>query len=603
MADTTGGEIPSSEGSSGRKETAMCDSQSDVERPAPTNGTSGGEATRMREGEVEATSEGESGAREGETTTAGGEVVAGPGVRREQPQVSTSADRCIVSSWSEENKDDKLRPQSPLVVSSFSVCSPLFTTSRCSSSQSSASPSSSGGARPRLPANSSMSPSSSGGARPRLLANSSAVPSPASRPLVLRPSQLGGGGGGSGSSASPFKLQAPKLLSPFASSETNECAQEQNSAEAEPLCAPEKAIPITSNEVSSNSLQVISENVTSSTSSPTRTAVATPSSSVDTTTTHSATPSSSAATPTTSAGAAHSAATPTPSLSFVPLSAPAPKAGVGGGEGSGVASSAAGSTASRFVFGQNLHERVIVESSTLDTAASSSSASASVSNNGEASCSSASTATTNGTSEMLFSSVIQKELPDKSTENSEDKNRKSLSEAAREYEESRAIKRKYEEVAVVTGEEEENNILQMDCKLFVYDNNKLNYSEGVHGMLRVNDPPSSGAAKRATNAHAQSSRVIVRMSGSLRVLLNTKIWADMKIEKPNRKIVRMTAMDTNGQIKIFLISSSPSESEMLFKVLDARIKQQKETALTCQNGNGNEEKTGEPEECTSSSPS
>jgi Ran-binding protein 3 len=36
-----------------------------------------------------------------------------------------------------------------------------------------------------------------------------------------------------------------------------------------------------------------------------------------------------------------------------------------------------------------------------------------------------------------------------------------LSEAAREYEEARAVKRKYEEVTVITGEEDEANVLQV----------------------------------------------------------------------------------------------------------------------------------------------
>lgn len=50
---------------------------------------------------------------------------------------------------------------------------------------------------------------------------------------------------------------------------------------------------------------------------------------------------------------------------------------------------------------------------------------------------------------------------------SDERKRKSLSEAAREYEESRAIKKKYEEVAVKTGEEEEINVLQVVCTFFL----------------------------------------------------------------------------------------------------------------------------------------
>jgi Ran-binding protein 3 len=39
-----------------------------------------------------------------------------------------------------------------------------------------------------------------------------------------------------------------------------------------------------------------------------------------------------------------------------------------------------------------------------------------------------------------------------------------LTEAAREYEEARAVKRKYEQVTIVTGEEDEANVLQVNVK-------------------------------------------------------------------------------------------------------------------------------------------
>lgn len=46
---------------------------------------------------------------------------------------------------------------------------------------------------------------------------------------------------------------------------------------------------------------------------------------------------------------------------------------------------------------------------------------------------------------------------------------KSLSDSARELEEARAAKRKYDEVTVVTGEEDEQNALQVYGKLFTFD--------------------------------------------------------------------------------------------------------------------------------------
>ena len=53
---------------------------------------------------------------------------------------------------------------------------------------------------------------------------------------------------------------------------------------------------------------------------------------------------------------------------------------------------------------------------------------------------------------------------------------KSLSDSARELEEARAAKRKYDEVAVVTGEEDEQNALQVYGKLFTFDK-----GQGIQG--------------------------------------------------------------------------------------------------------------------------
>lgn len=46
---------------------------------------------------------------------------------------------------------------------------------------------------------------------------------------------------------------------------------------------------------------------------------------------------------------------------------------------------------------------------------------------------------------------------------------------------------------------------------------------------------------------------VMRTQGSLRVVLNTKIWPGMTIERASVKSVRITAMDTDETIKIFLI--------------------------------------------------
>ena len=48
---------------------------------------------------------------------------------------------------------------------------------------------------------------------------------------------------------------------------------------------------------------------------------------------------------------------------------------------------------------------------------------------------------------------------------------------------------------------------------------------------------------------------VMRTQGSLRLILNTKLWAQMQTEKAGEKSLRITAMDTEDQgLKVFLIA-------------------------------------------------
>lgn len=137
-------------------------------------------------------------------------------------------------------------------------------------------------------------------------------------------------------------------------------------------------------------------------------------------------------------------------------------------------------------------------------------------------------------------------------------------EAARKYEEMRgAQKRKYDEVEITTGEEDERNILEINCKLFTFIEN--NYEERGRGILRLNDSKSKS-----------HSRVVFRASGSLRLLLNTKVWRDQMCEQPSQKSLRLTAFDTNGVVKIYLVMGRNEDMSMLFRALSSRIRKEKD---------------------------
>lgn len=86
--------------------------------------------------------------------------------------------------------------------------------------------------------------------------------------------------------------------------------------------------------------------------------------------------------------------------------------------------------------------------------------------------------------------------------------------------------------------------------MYAFDPVKTNWTERVsRGVLRLNDTDEN------------NSRLIVRTQGSLRLMLNTKVFNGMVVERPNDKSVRFTAMDlcqenSNTVVKVFLVMVS-----------------------------------------------
>lgn len=205
-------------------------------------------------------------------------------------------------------------------------------------------------------------------------------------------------------------------------------------------------------------------------------------------------------------------------------------------------------SSSGFVFGQNLSERVELKENI---------------NNGEASTTDHSSS--NGATELLFTSAAASVK-----ENQEDSNQgepssgDGLAAAAAEYERSHARPPPPTAHFTITGEEGEINVMQISCRLFAWEAGS--WRERGRGVLRLNDAPagSGGAA-----------RLVARVAGSLRVVLNTKLWPDMVVERAGTKSLRITAVDAQQQIKLFLIMGAPGDIVQLYRALTARVSMSK----------------------------
>lgn len=59
------------------------------------------------------------------------------------------------------------------------------------------------------------------------------------------------------------------------------------------------------------------------------------------------------------------------------------------------------------------------------------------------------------------------------------------------------------------------------------------------------------------------------------MLLNTKIWDGMIAEPASPKSLRLTAIDTTGQVKVYLVMARPSDIQSLAMALKMRISAEK----------------------------
>ncbi|XP_053740387.1 ran-binding protein 3b isoform X1 [Synchiropus splendidus] len=208
----------------------------------------------------------------------------------------------------------------------------------------------------------------------------------------------------------------------------------------------------------------------------------------------------------------------------------------------------------KFVFGQNMSERVL----------SPPKGESSVEENKEISVA------------PVSEPSSQEPTPEKANSVSE-----SLEESAAAYTKATAKKCILEKVDVKTGEESESNVLQMQCKLYVFEKTAQSWIERGRGLLRLNDMAS-------TDDGSLQSRLVMRTQGSLRLILNTKLWPQMQVDKASDKSVRVTAMDTEDQgVKVFLISGSSKDVGQLaaalhhrILALKSRVEQEPETPAT-----------------------
>lgn len=141
-------------------------------------------------------------------------------------------------------------------------------------------------------------------------------------------------------------------------------------------------------------------------------------------------------------------------------------------------------------------------------------------------------------------------------------------------------KRKFE---AITGEEDEETIFQGDFKLFSWDLTTSNWIEKGRGHLKLNDS--------TTEKNKKKSRLIMRVNGTLRIILN------VAINRPLFKIIASTKDNirfTDGQT---VWAASGCYADQLNRMIEERIQKNQEYIehQTCHEDQKNEKAKDEIE--------
>ncbi|XP_030624243.1 ran-binding protein 3-like isoform X1 [Chanos chanos] len=148
--------------------------------------------------------------------------------------------------------------------------------------------------------------------------------------------------------------------------------------------------------------------------------------------------------------------------------------------------------------------------------------------------------------------------------------RRTLWESAAAYTASCGRRCLLKQVQVFTGEEKESNVVQLTCKLFVLEKGTQSWSERGRGVLRLND------LAIGTKGTLQS-RIVMRHQGSLKVILNTKLWPHTQLRRPARRNLQVTATDLESHaVRVFLIQASAKDIARLYVAIHHRL-----VALRC----------------------
>jgi len=107
-----------------------------------------------------------------------------------------------------------------------------------------------------------------------------------------------------------------------------------------------------------------------------------------------------------------------------------------------------------------------------------------------------------------------------------------------------------------SGEEDETNVLQQSAKLYIFELTKKNWVERGKGLFKVNSSKENSIC-----------RMLMRQEKTMRLMLNSRLWKDLGIEKMNDKTIRFIVPSVENPAQLETCSVRFASAEVASHVL------------------------------------
>ncbi|KFD59545.1 hypothetical protein M514_04409 [Trichuris suis] len=121
---------------------------------------------------------------------------------------------------------------------------------------------------------------------------------------------------------------------------------------------------------------------------------------------------------------------------------------------------------------------------------------------------------------------------------------------------------------IITGEEDESNLVQISCKLYVFDRNNGTWSDKGYSTLRINEK---------IDGEEMSTRIVIRLQGVPRLIVNSRLWPEMIVRSIGSRKLQFAATNAEPPFEILtcLILGKQADIEEVFHVLQNALERLK----------------------------